>query len=122
MASVTAQVEVITRAGDPTQHLLEQDVTSLFTLSTTDTTYTTDTTAFSTTVYSYFSSQVGAANVSNVELRWRVWLGGTSSGGGTITNDGVFNNQAPASATDVQTELNTHIAHALTLDVQPPGQ
>jgi len=119
MAAVNAQVTVITRAGDPTQHQLEQDVTQEFQLSTTDSSYTTDTTAFSTTVWNYYNSQVGATNVSTVEARWVVWVGGTSAGGGQTTNDGVFG--TINSATDVQNELNSHIAHALTGDVVPPG-
>lgn len=119
MSAVNAQLTVISRAGDPAQHLLEKDYDQTFQLTTTDSAYTTDSPAFATTVYNYYNAQVGTANVSNVEVRWVVWVGGDSKGGGQTTNDGEIG--TISSHTDLENELNSHIAHALTGDVVPPG-
>jgi len=119
MAAVNAQLEVVSRAGDPTQHLVENDYTQTFQLSTTDSGYTSATGAFATTVYNYYNSELSAANVSNVEIRWTVWLGGSAVSGGQTTNQGVIG--TIASATDLQNELNSHIAHVISGDQSQSG-
>jgi len=116
---VNVQCNVVTRALNPDEHGLAVDSTALYQLTTSDTAYTSDTTAFSTTVYNYYNSQLSAANVSTVEIRWVVWTGGDATEGGTTTNDGVIGTITDAA--DLQAELEKHIAYALTGDQMTPG-
>lgn len=111
MANVSIILEVETRTGNPTLHGQAADRADSFQLNTTDTAYGTDLPAFSTTVYNYYAAELGVANVSTVDVLYKLWIGGDSTGGGIETADGVL--QVPANAAAITTQLSNLIVEIL---------
>lgn len=116
MANVSIILEVETRASNPELHQIELDRTDSFQFNTTDSTYTSDLAAnwtagptayqgatFATAVYNYYTAELGVANVASVDVLYKLWIGGDSTGGGTETADGVL--ALPTSASEINTQL-----------------